>query len=108
MGCRAGTFSVAKKCMFQQQHKGIVGCDLDLVCFNLGLPQVALVFVRQVLNKESDITEEEDEHQAAFTFVNAKGGGDLDQKCRIDVWETFSGSTTMQTFLLLKLYHLST
>lgn len=103
-GCCAGMFSVAKACTVFPQHRRLVGCGLDPECVASSTPQFAVKFARQVLNGESDITEDSDVQQTTSTFVETMEK--LDVKRRIDVWETLTSFLVMQTFLLHLLHHL--
>lgn len=89
VGCCSGTFSVAKECMLSPQHRRFVECDQDSKRGASSLSQLALVQVRPLLNKESDITGNHDVQQTAFTFVEARE--DLDLKHRIIVRNTPAG-----------------
>lgn len=68
--------------------------------------RMALISARQVLNKESDATGNDDVQQATSTFV--KTLDDLNLKRRIDVLETPVEFLSMQTFSLHLLYYLTT
>lgn len=50
--CCAGRFTMAETCTLLPQHRRFVGIDLDSGCVAYSLPQLALVFTRQVLKKE--------------------------------------------------------
>lgn len=62
--CCAGTFTLLKLCMIRPQRRQLEGCGLDSDCVASSIAQLALIFACQVLNKEFDITEEENVQQA--------------------------------------------
>lgn len=70
--CCAGTFPVAMTCMLFLQHRRVVECDPDSHCVASSIPQLALKFACQGLNKESDTALAEDAQQAAFMFVKVR------------------------------------
>lgn len=102
--CCGGTFSVAKECVLLSLHWRLDGCSLELEYVASSLPQSGLVFAWQVLNKEPKITGDDHVQQAALTFINAMES--LDQKRRIDISETSTIFSIVQTVLLHILYHL--
>lgn len=65
-----------------------------------------LIFNRQVMDKQLDITGDDDVMQAAFFFV--KGIEELDLYRCINVWETPARFTIMGTFWLYLLCYLAT
>lgn len=100
----AGAFSAANPYMLKAQHRRFLGYDLEVNCVTTSLPQLALVFPRQVLNAELDITKDETLPQAAKTFVKAMEA--RDQIRRVDASKTPAGFPNMQTFLFHILYYL--
>lgn len=87
--CCACTFSVAKAYTLLQLHTRFVGCDLDPGYVTSSLPYLSLVSARKVLNKESEITENDDAQYTAFTFNKATK--ELDLKRGINVLDTNKG-----------------
>lgn len=104
--CSAGTLPVTKACILLLQHRRFFGCDLDSECIASSLPQMALFCSRQLLNKESDITGDDNVQQAAFTFFNVME--ELELKHCIDVWEMPAGFPIMQILSLHILHNPST
>lgn len=78
MECRAGTFSVAEACLLLPQHRQLGGHDLGSEFVTTSLPQLVHTFARQVLNKNSDITEDNDVRQDTFKFEKTHGGTGLE------------------------------
>lgn len=48
------TFASAKECMTVRKHRMFAGFRIDAACFDASMPSIGEVFVRQVLNEESD------------------------------------------------------
>lgn len=99
-------FSVAKACLPLFQHRQLVRYDLESECVSSNLPQIALIFARQVLKQERDIIGNDSVQPADSPIVYAMKGLDLER--RINVYKTPAGFSIIQTFLLYILYHQST
>lgn len=80
----AGTFSVAKECMFLPQDSKFVVCDLDSEYIASSLSELARIFACQALNKKSCLTEDDTLQHAVSTFLKAVEETDLER--RINVW----------------------
>lgn len=106
MDCWTGAYSANEAFLPLPLHRKFLGCDLDLECATSSLPQLALIFPCQVMNKKSAITVNDDVQQAVFTFI--KGIEEIELKHCIDVGETFISFPIIQFFFLLILHRLST
>lgn len=86
--------------MLPTKYRRIVGFNLVWECFASSLPQLALNSSRQVLNRELDITGDDNVQEAASTFVKAIKK--LDLKRHIDAWKTPAGFPSMKCFHWIK------
>lgn len=77
----------------------VFGFDLDSECTASSLSHHALAFGRHELNKESDITDEDDEQQV--TFASVKAMNELNLKFCIDASKIPDGFPVIKSFPLM-------
>jgi len=78
-----GTMSVAKACLMFNKHRRFVVSDIDEACIRDSYPSLLLVFARQLVNGESDITGSTEELEAARTYIKAME----EKEARVDMEE---------------------
>lgn len=92
--------------MLPTHYRQFVGCDLDSKRIPSSLSKLDLVSARQVLSKELDNAVDDNVQQAASMFVEAIN--ELDQRHRVNVWESSAEFYIMLRFPLHTICPLST
>lgn len=57
--------------MYLLNHRSSIGCEVDQSCVTEAIPQVIVLYSRQVSTKESDIDGEEEVRRSADVYVKA-------------------------------------
>lgn len=106
MGACAGRYFVRKACLPLPKHRNLVGCKVVSSYVSGTIPQLILIYTRQVFNRETD----KDRDGQVCTFDNecVKEVKEINvQKC-LGVWEVPEEYFLTQSFSSYILYDLST
>lgn len=71
VGACAEVFFLAEACIFLTERSGFTGCRVDIGCVTETIRQLLLLYVGQVLGKESDVDGPHQAHSAAEGRVRA-------------------------------------
>lgn len=91
-----GTLSTAKACLSLHKHRKFVGCDIDSACIDASLPGLLLIFAKQCLNDDSDITVDYEVQEAAKLYISSMDA--VEKKMRWTVWSVPGGFVPVQNF----------
>lgn len=80
MDYSAGTCPATEACMLLDRRRRSAGCDLDSDVLSIAKPDLISTFVLQVLNRKSDIEDDEQLKTAAPVVRKERGGFRLQKK----------------------------
>lgn len=84
MEASAGTFYVAKVCMLLSRHRRFIECYVNPGRVAESMLQRILLYVRQILSKQSDIDGEEEFCRFSDVYVKEAEATELQK--RLNVW----------------------